>query len=86
MRGSVIFNDPGMKFGVSMGSEIAPALLVPSNELSSVSISVTGRPVEKRVMPLSLQPFTNRLGPAETIEGKMVVIADYEVVPDIERR
>ena len=56
-RGSLMLNEPGVKFGVSTGSEIAPALLVPSKELSSVSVRVTGRPVENLVMPLSRQPL-----------------------------
>src|ERR1700682_6342785 len=62
-RGSLMLNDPGVKFGVSTGREIAPALLVPSKEFSSFSVRVTGRPVENLVMPLNRQPFTSLLGP-----------------------
>ena len=68
-RGSLMLSDPGVKFGVSTGSEIAPALLVPSNELSSVSRSVTGWPLENRVIPLMRHPFTNRLGPCKRSKG-----------------
>ena len=68
-RGSAILSEPGVKFGVSTGSEIAPALLVPSSELSSVSMRVTGRPVENLVMPLSRQPLTSRLGPPKRSKG-----------------
>ena len=45
-----------------MGSEIAPAPPVPSKELSSVSTSVTGRPVENLVMPLSLLEQQGKVG------------------------
>jgi hypothetical protein len=64
-----MFSEPDVKFGVSTGSEIAPALLVPSKELSSVSVRVTGRPAENLVMPLNRQPFTNLLGPPRRSTG-----------------
>src|SRR5580704_18278016 len=69
LRGSEIASDPGVKFGVSIGSEIAPAPPVPSNELSSVSTSVTGIPVENRVIPLNRQPCTSRRGPGNRLIG-----------------
>src|SRR6266498_468635 len=68
-RGSPILKDPGVKFGVSIVSEIAPAPPVPSKELSSVSTRVTGIPVENRVMPLNLHPFTSLLGPPNRSNG-----------------
>jgi len=81
--GSPIFNEPGVKFGVSIGSEMAPAPLVPSKEASSVSTRVTGRPLENRVIPLKRHPFTNLLGPPKQSKG-LVVVADYKVVPKVE--
>ena len=84
-RGSVMLSGPGVKFGVSMGSEIAPAPLVPSSELSSVSTRVTGSPVENLVMPLNLHPLTKPARSAKEIEGQLVVVADDEVVPHVER-
>ena len=37
-------------------------------------------------MPLSRQPLHQPARPAKAVEGQLVVIADHEVVPDIEGR
>jgi len=61
-RGSLMFSEPDVKFGVSTGSEIAPALLVPSKELSSVSVRVTEKTGGEPGDAAQRQPFTNLLG------------------------
>src|ERR1700722_8165566 len=60
LRGFEIFREPGVYSGVSSGSWIGPEPEVPKRELSSISSSVTGRPVEKRVTALTVQPFVSR--------------------------
>src|SRR5580698_1696955 len=60
-RGFVKFSGPPLYSGESYGSWIGPEPDVPSSDRSSVSSSVTGRPVEKRVIPLTLHPCVSRL-------------------------
>ena len=84
LRGSVLPNtEPPAKFGTSTGAALAPI-----NELSSFSESEIGKPDAKFVIPDKLHPSSARFGPAcvyELIEGQNPVIAEHEVMRDVER-
>ena len=62
---------PGVKYGVSTPLLLMPLGLVPSSELSVLLSRVTGRPVEKCVMPEISQPFVQRLEARKRLSNGM---------------
>ena len=63
---------------------LMPFGLVPISELSPLLIMVMGKPLAKRVMPESDQPWLQAIGTKELVERQLILIAENEILFHIE--